>query len=73
MKDKSSESPPNWYDYVLCGLKGVLELSRNAPDKGLMIHLHGTIPPASGLSSSSALVCCAALALGVVLDVRIFH
>ncbi|CAJ0958061.1 unnamed protein product, partial [Mesorhabditis belari] len=54
-------SPPQWFDYLLCGWKGVLEAIQQPP-RGMLILVKGTIPPSSGLSSSSALVCAAALA-----------
>ncbi|XP_050072702.1 N-acetylgalactosamine kinase-like [Anopheles maculipalpis] len=56
--DVPSSGGPNWYQYVLCGVKGVLENSTIQHDaaRGMMIMLFGNIPPASGLSSSSAIV-----------------
>lgn len=58
----SISRPPKWHDYFLCGLEGVLESAAFAGDtidlaKGLQVMVDGTIPPAAGLSSSSALVC----------------
>ena len=50
-----------WYSYLLCGIKGVLEEMGIREPVGVDILVDGSIPPASGLSSSSALVCCAAL------------
>lgn len=47
---------PFWYNYVLCGIKGSLEYLKNKITNGLQIYVDGNIPPASGLSSSSALV-----------------
>lgn len=50
-----------WYNYLLCGLRGIMEsFSLNKPI-GMDILVNGNIPPSAGLSSSSALVCCAAL------------
>ena len=50
-----------WYEYFFCGWKGIVEhFSLDSP-KGMKIFLDGNIPPSAGLSSSSALVCCAAL------------
>lgn len=72
-KNTTANFGPKWHDYVLCGLKGVVESARAAPNKGLIIHLYGNIPVASGLSSSSALVCCSALSLSVALDVSNFR
>ncbi|KAJ7409466.1 N-acetylgalactosamine kinase [Willisornis vidua] len=52
---------PQWHNYFLCGLKGIQEhFGLNNPT-GMNCLLDGTIPPSSGLSSSSALVCCAGL------------
>ena len=52
-----------WYHYFLCGCKGVLEETELGIGKpvGMDILTDGSIPPSAGLSSSSALVCCAAL------------
>lgn len=47
---------PFWYNYVLCGVKGALHFLDGEFDCGLQILVDGNIPPASGLSSSSALV-----------------
>lgn len=52
---------PEWYYYFLCGVKGVQENFGISPLAGMRCVLDGTIPPSSGLSSSSALVCCAGL------------
>ena len=57
-------STPTWYNYVLCGIRGILEEGgRNEPLTGLNMAISGNIPPSSGLSSSSALVCASALAV----------
>ena len=56
---------PDWYKYFLCGVKGIAEHSAAAdaiPLPGFRAMVHGSVPPCSGLSSSSALVCSAALA-----------
>ncbi|KAL4713816.1 hypothetical protein ACJJTC_015470 [Scirpophaga incertulas] len=53
---------PYWYNYVLCGIKGALEYLNNDFFYGLQLFVDGNIPPASGLSSSSALVSAACLA-----------
>ena len=55
------EKDPNWYNYFLCGLKGIEEHYDTAIEFGIDVLVDGTIPPAAGLSSSSAFVCCAAL------------
>lgn len=50
-----------WYSYILCGVKGMVEELGIKDPVGIDIVMDGSIPPASGLSSSSALVCSAAL------------
>ncbi|XP_034060764.1 N-acetylgalactosamine kinase isoform X1 [Gymnodraco acuticeps] len=52
---------PKWYYYFLCGVKGIKENFGIANLAGMSCVVEGTIPPSSGLSSSSALVCCAGL------------
>ncbi|XP_029009053.1 N-acetylgalactosamine kinase [Betta splendens] len=52
---------PKWHYYFLCGVKGIQEKFGIAPLAGMSCVVDGTIPPSSGLSSSSALVCCAGL------------
>lgn len=52
---------PRWQHYFLCGYRGILEHFGLSGSKGFDILLDGTIPCSAGLSSSSALVCCAAL------------
>lgn len=58
-----------WVDYVRCALRGVCayvqSVGRFPPEQaldGLCLVVHGTVPPAAGLSSSSALVVASALA-----------
>jgi len=51
-----------WSSYVLCGLRGVQDQAALPALSGLQLAVTGTVPPSSGLSSSSALVCAAALA-----------
>nr|XP_023027143.1 N-acetylgalactosamine kinase [Leptinotarsa decemlineata] len=59
----SGEGAPQWHQYFVCGVKGVLEvLPKDVPLKGMRIVVSGTIPQSAGLSSSSALVSAAALA-----------
>ncbi|XP_059058433.1 N-acetylgalactosamine kinase [Achroia grisella] len=53
---------PFWYNYVLCGIKGALEFFNKEKINGVQFLIDGNIPPASGLSSSSALVSAACLA-----------
>ncbi|KDR23048.1 N-acetylgalactosamine kinase [Zootermopsis nevadensis] len=52
---------PHWYNYFLCGLKGVLE-ALPQDSVGMFVAVTGNVPQQSGLSSSSALVSAAALA-----------
>ena len=53
---------PFWYNYFLCGLKGVLEeYPALSADFSLNCYVDGRIPPSAGLSSSSALVVAAAM------------
>lgn len=51
----------SWHNYFLCGYKGVVEDVCVQNPVGLNLLLDGSVPPSAGLSSSSALVCCAAL------------
>lgn len=56
---------PAWHNYFLCGVKGILDYIHKMgdfPRRGFNVAVSGNIPPASGLSSSSALVCSSALA-----------
>ncbi len=52
---------PVWYNYFLCGYKGVVEHYNLRSPIGMDLVVSGSVPPSSGLSSSSAFVCCAAL------------
>lgn len=52
---------PKWHYYFLCGVKGIQEKFGLSSLAGMSCVLDGTVPPSSGLSSSSALVCCAGL------------
>ncbi|VDM40122.1 unnamed protein product [Toxocara canis] len=52
---------PQWYQYFLCGWKGMHE-RLHVSVKGLNVLVSGCIPPCSGLSSSSSIVCASALA-----------
>ncbi|CAJ0566644.1 unnamed protein product, partial [Mesorhabditis spiculigera] len=62
--DWKGTTPPKWFHYVLCGWRGVLDAIgvQDKEQKGMNVLMKGTIPPASGLSSSSSLVCASALA-----------
>ncbi|XP_078283426.1 N-acetylgalactosamine kinase isoform X2 [Rhinoraja longicauda] len=52
---------PLWQYYFLCGFKGIQEHFNLHVSGGINCMIDGTIPASSGLSSSSALVCCAGL------------
>ncbi|KAM6201219.1 N-acetylgalactosamine kinase isoform 1-T1 [Rhynchocyon petersi] len=52
---------PLWHNYFLCGFKGIQEHFGLSNLTGMNCLVDGNIPPSSGLSSSSALVCCAGL------------
>lgn len=52
---------PKWFYYFLCGVKGIQERFEIPRLAGMSCVVDGTIPPSSGLSSSSALVCCSGL------------
>ncbi|MCI4381835.1 hypothetical protein PGIGA_G00256530 [Pangasianodon gigas] len=54
---------PQWHYYFLCGVKGVQEQLSLSSLAGIRCVVDGTIPASSGLSSSSALVCCAGLVM----------
>lgn len=51
-----------WHSYVLCGIRGVVEVCKEKKLSGMQLAIAGNVLPNSGLSSSSALVCAAALA-----------
>jgi len=51
-----------WYHYVLCGHKGINEHFGISKPIGMNMIVDGNVPKSAGLSSSSALVCCAGLA-----------
>ena len=57
---------PTWWNYFLCGVKGVVgELLNNGGGEeknlGYIALMDGKIPPSAGLSSSSAVVVAAAV------------
>ncbi|XP_018783638.1 PREDICTED: N-acetylgalactosamine kinase [Bactrocera latifrons] len=70
--DLPQNGAPKWYNYYLCGVKGIYEQIQQTNNGeltrpiGMHVALSGNIPPASGLSSSSALVSAAVLATAYV-------
>lgn len=57
-------STVKWFNYFLCGHKGVSLQEQEQGDgvlRGMQILVDGNVPPRSGLSSSSAVVCCSAV------------
>lgn len=56
------KSKPKWHDYFLSGMKGIMDKFDLASPTGMNICLYGQVPKSAGLSSSSALVVCSALA-----------
>ncbi|KAM9311884.1 N-acetylgalactosamine kinase [Gastrophryne carolinensis] len=56
------KTKPLWHNYFLCGLKGIQDHFNLSSPTGMNCLVDGTIPASSGLSSSSALVCCAGFA-----------
>ncbi|KAH3717866.1 N-acetylgalactosamine kinase-like [Dreissena polymorpha] len=61
-KYEINSSNPVWYNYFLCGFRGMSEMLGLTEPTGMQCMVHGLVPCNAGLSSSSALVCCAALA-----------
>ncbi|KAL5291351.1 GALK2 family protein [Megaselia abdita] len=67
-----SGTGPEWYKYFLCGVKGVFEnITGEFPKIGMYVALSGNVPPASGLSSSSALVSSATLATAYAYNISL--
>nr|XP_017532960.2 N-acetylgalactosamine kinase isoform X3 [Manis javanica] len=65
------KTKPLWHNYFLCGFKGIQEHFGLSNLPGMNCLVDGNIPPSSGLSSSSALVCCAGLAMLTVLGMSL--
>ncbi|KAJ3028607.1 galactokinase, partial [Rhizophlyctis rosea] len=51
-----------WSNYFKCGYKGIFEDLQLNEARSFVAMVDGTVPGGAGVSSSSALVCCAALA-----------
>ncbi|KAK7492529.1 hypothetical protein BaRGS_00016195 [Batillaria attramentaria] len=58
-----TKGDPQWYNYALCGVRGVMEKVGANVVKGFNAVVEGRIPRSAGLSSSSALVCAAAITM----------
>ncbi|XP_045384740.1 N-acetylgalactosamine kinase isoform X2 [Lemur catta] len=65
------KTKPLWHNYFLCGFKGIQEHFGLSNLTGMNCLVDGNIPPSSGLSSSSALVCCAGLVTLTVLGMNL--
>ncbi|KAB0392780.1 hypothetical protein E2I00_011032 [Balaenoptera physalus] len=65
------KTKPLWHNYFLCGFKGIQEHFGLSDVTGMNCLVDGNIPPSSGLSSSSALVCCAGLVTLTVLGMNL--
>ncbi|VDO23014.1 unnamed protein product [Haemonchus placei] len=70
--DWKGASPPKWSDYILCGWKGIMD-KLGVEQIGFDMLVGGAIPPSSGLSSSSSLVCAAALITWMIHTGNIFE
>ncbi|KAK5975794.1 N-acetylgalactosamine kinase [Trichostrongylus colubriformis] len=70
--DWKGASPPQWFDYILCGWKGIID-KLGVEQIGFDMLVGGSIPPSSGLSSSSSLVCAAALITWMIHTGKIFE
>lgn len=62
------KSDLKWHNYALCGVKGVMEHIGCQTARGFNAMVAGRIPKSAGLSSSSALVCCAAITMATIND-----
>ncbi|KAJ2323095.1 galactokinase, partial [Coemansia sp. RSA 2702] len=57
-----NNAPHDWVNYFKCGYKGAVDAIDCALPEGMQCLMDGSVPSSAGLSSSSAFVCCAALA-----------
>lgn len=74
MQGRKQGGAPSWYLYYLCGVLGTLEHMGTVEGGDVYlteICVDGRVPPRAGLSSSSALVCAAALATLVAYEVSV--
>ena len=60
-RESASVRGHEWYNYFLCGYKGIVDDLGVPEPVGVDVVVDGNVPPSAGLSSSSALVCSAAL------------
>ena len=58
---KISYEKAGWFEYFKCGIQGIRDQFPQRKLKGMKVLIDGNIPRSAGLSSSSALVVCAAL------------
>jgi galactokinase len=66
--------PLQWWQYVQCGFKGTFDSApagQKSPVKGVVMVVDGKVPPAAGVSSSSALVVASTLAVAVANGVSV--
>lgn len=73
LKNREQGVSPPWYLYFLCGVLGIVEhlgFKENEGPVSIQVCVDGRVPPRAGLSSSSALVCAAALTTLVANKVR---
>ncbi|CAF4489788.1 unnamed protein product [Rotaria socialis] len=61
----------DWYEYFKCGVQGIHDKFPDFNLKGMKVLIDGTIPRSAGLSSSSALVVCAALTTAIANGITI--
>ncbi|OMH83978.1 Galactokinase [Zancudomyces culisetae] len=60
-----------WGNYFKCGYRGAYEATNEPAVRGMNCLLGGNLPTGSGLSSSSALVCCSAMTFSLVNDTKL--
>lgn len=61
----------SWFEYFKCGIQGIRDKFPQTKLKGLKVLIDGNIPRSAGLSSSSALVVCAALTISIANGISI--